>query len=52
MGMISTRLPPVSVEYDLHAGRATKRFESPYEARRFYATKLKLGKNPQVKKAE
>jgi hypothetical protein len=33
-------------------GRERKRFENAYEARRFYAKKLKDGKEPKVERAE
>lgn len=47
---ISNRLPPVAVEYDGPKGRETKVFADAFKARRFFARKLKEGKNPQVKK--
>ena len=47
---ISARMPSVVVEYDCRGKRVEKLFECPYEARRFYAAKLKDGKNPRVKK--
>jgi len=50
MGQISGRHPSVIVEYDCRGNRVEKRFEDPYAARRFYASKLKAGKNPKVKK--
>jgi hypothetical protein len=43
-------MPPVQVEYDDgKGGRATKRFTDAYAARRFYAGKLKEGRNPAVR---
>lgn len=42
----------VFVEYDCHGGRRTKKFLDAYEARRFYASKFKSGKNPKVKGSE
>jgi hypothetical protein len=47
---ISNRLPPVAVEYDSKGQRVTKQFTNAFEARRFYAAKLKAGKRPIVKK--
>jgi len=45
--------PPVIVEYDVQGGkRIEKEFSDPYEARRFYSSKLKNGKNPIVKKVQ
>ena len=49
---ISRRMPAVRVEYDCRGERKSKRFENAYAARRFYAAKLKAGKNPVVKKSE
>lgn len=40
----------VSVTYDCRGKRATKTFDDSYAARRFYAAKLKEGKNPNVHK--
>ena len=45
--------PPVIVEYDVQGEkRVQKEFSDPYEARRFYSSKLKNGKNPVVKKVQ
>ena len=49
---ISNRMPAVRVEYDPNGQRTTKHFDDAYEARRFYATKFKAGKNPTVKKGD
>ena len=39
----------IAVEYDRgRTGRTIKTFDCPYKARRFYAQKDKLGKNPRV----
>ena len=48
MATISDRTPPVSVEYDSRGKRATKTFDDANVAKRFYAAKLKDGKNPAV----
>ena len=40
---------PVTVEYYSAKGRATKRFEAGFLARRFYVAKSKQGKRPAVK---
>ncbi len=45
---ITNRLPEVTVEYDKNGKRVTKHFACAFEARRFYASKLKAGKNPSV----
>jgi hypothetical protein len=50
--VISDQMPPVKVEYDGRKGRQSKHFTDAYEARRFYVAKFKLGKKPQVKKAD
>lgn len=42
--------PRVCVEYDTTRGRERKYFDSPYDARRFYAMKLKNGKRPAVRR--
>ena len=42
--------PAVRVEYDKNGKRASRMFKDAYEARRFYVTKFKLGRNPAVKK--
>jgi hypothetical protein len=44
--------PPVRVEYDRGRMRVTRHFTNPIEARRFYAAKLRAGKNPTVKRGE
>lgn len=46
---ISDRTRPVSVEYDARGGRAAKRFDDPYAARRFYVRLTKAGRRPAVK---
>jgi DNA invertase Pin-like site-specific DNA recombinase len=46
----SSSEPVVAVEYDVPQGRRKKLFSDAYEARRFYAAKLKAGKNPVVRK--
>ena len=48
MTAISTRMPEVQVEYDCRGVRKSKVFKDPYEARRFYTYKDKMGKNPKV----
>lgn len=48
--MISTRLPPIDIEYDCRGARKTQRFDDAYAGRRFFAAKLKAGKHPVVKK--
>ena len=50
MTAISNRMPGVNIEYDCRGKRVEKHFDDAYEARRFFAEKLKLGKNPKVKK--
>ena len=52
MGAISNRMPPVTVVYDCGKRRAEKTFTDPYEARRFYMLKLKLNKNPELRKVD
>lgn len=42
--------PKVIVSYDARGTRASKTFDNPYLARRFYLAKEKAGKNPSVKK--
>jgi len=49
---ISNRMPAVVVEYDCYSKRKRKHFGDAYEARRFFAAKLRRGKNPSVKKVE
>jgi len=50
---MNRKSPPVIVEYDGPKGkRLSKQFDDPYEARRFYGSKLKANKNPVVKKVE
>lgn len=44
--------PQVRVEYDSRCKRASKTFDDPYAARRFYVAKLKAGKNPRVLKPQ
>jgi len=46
---ISGRMPSVVVEYDHRGQRKEKKFDNPYEARRFFASKDKQNKNPKVK---
>ena len=46
---ISGRFPPVVIVYTCRGKRVSKRFDNPYVAKRFYAAKLKDGKNPEVK---
>ena len=50
--IISNRMPLVWVEYDCRGERKSKHFDDAHEARRFYAAKLKAGKNPKVKKEQ
>jgi hypothetical protein len=54
--MLLGRLPDppqrIGVEYDGRGGRRTKVFDDLFAARRFYAAKLKQGKNPRVRRAE
>ena len=52
MATATTTKPPVSVEYDCRGKRATKEFEDANAAKRFYATKDQLGKNPKVLETE
>jgi hypothetical protein len=49
-GGLQMKYPPVQiiVEYDSRGSRASKTFTDHYEARRFYASKLKAGKHPSV----
>ena len=49
---ISNRMPAVVVEYDCYGKRKRKHFGDVYEARRFYAAKLRRGKNPSVKRID
>jgi hypothetical protein len=51
---ISTRMPPVAIEYDYgtKGERRTKHFEDANKAKRFFAAKDRAGKNPTVLKAE
>ena len=44
--------PPIAVEYDCYGKRKTKEFADPYEARQFWISKSKDGKNPNVKKVQ
>jgi hypothetical protein len=48
---VAMKYPPVRiiVEYDARGIRQSRTFTNHYEARRFYASKLKQGKNPSVK---
>lgn len=41
---------PIAVEYDSRGKRVRKEFTDHFEARRFYATKFKAGRNPRVLK--
>lgn len=50
--MLNLKPPRVAVEYDCRGKRERREFDCPYEARRFYTAKLKLNKNPAVKKAQ
>jgi hypothetical protein len=43
---------PVSIEYDLRGGRATKNFDDASAAKRFFVSKEKIGKNPRVVSTE
>ena len=49
---ISNRTPDVVVEYTAKVGKRTERrrrlFTCPWEGRRFYANKLRNGKEPRV----
>jgi len=49
---ISGRCPAVVIEYDCRDTRKMKRFENPFEARRFWIAKDKAGKNPRVRKGD
>lgn len=40
----------IEVEYDSRGERVSKIFKDLYEARRFYAGKVRQGKNPKVRK--
>ena len=44
----NTPKPPVIVEYTSGCNRLRKAFACPYKARRFYALKLRQGKDPHV----
>lgn len=49
---INTPHTPIVVEYDTKDGRRSKLFQGtygPYDARSFFAAKLKAGKNPKVR---
>ena len=49
MAALSTRLPPVTVEYDDRSGRrVTKTFADAHKGKRFYTAKDKEGRNPTV----
>lgn len=48
----NTPKPSVRVYYDCRGKREFKPFSDAYKARAFYVSKLKAGKNPEVKKAE
>ena len=54
MTAISNRLPAVTVEYDWRntGKRVTKEFEDANAAKKFYAKKLKDGKNPKLVEAD
>ena len=47
---ITTRMPPIVVNYDTKRGRRGKRFDDPHRAKRFYIAKFNAGKNPTVRK--
>ena len=47
---ISTRSPAVVVEYACRGKRKQRRFENPFEARRFWIEKDRAGRNPRVKR--
>ncbi len=47
-----TNNPTISIEYDCRGQRKVKTFACPYEARRFYTTKARQGKNPKIIKGE
>lgn len=51
MGPMNTPKPDVLIWYDSRDKRISKRFSDAYAARRFYAAKLKAGKNPKLTKA-
>ncbi len=48
---ISTRQPPIVVEYDCRGERKQKFFNNPSEGRRFYVAKDRAGKNPTLRRA-
>lgn len=48
MSTISNRMPEVTIEYTSRNKRVTKHFTDAYAGRRFFATKLKDGKEPKV----
>lgn len=50
MGPANLPKPSVDVEYDVRRARARKHFADAHAARRFYASKLRAGKNPRVVK--
>jgi hypothetical protein len=41
---------PVAIEYTARGKRTTKVFVDHYAARRFYASKMKQGKHPKVRR--
>lgn len=45
---MNRKTPPVTVEYDKQGQRATKTFDCPFTARRFFTAKAKAGKRPRV----
>lgn len=47
-GPANTPQQPVTVAYDCRGTRTTKTFTDAYEARRFYVSKYRAGKNPKV----
>ncbi len=50
MASLSQQMPAVVVEYTSNGKRVQKYFANAYEARRFYAAKLKASKDPKVLK--
>lgn len=54
-GPVNTPREPITICWDGSRGRQCKTFQGikgEYEARRFYAAKLKDGKNPSVQKVK
>lgn len=49
MSAISDRMPALVIDYDCRGKRISKEFQDAYLARRFYARKLKDGRNPKIR---